>query len=125
MDRLEQAHQELDRLQGIISRHESHMFALRGWPLAIIGGLLAAYYAEQIDLSAMLLRVALLLVVGVFLVLESRHVILSRRSSSAPLGWRSRSVTTVTRRRKSPSTTARASVKRASMARSASGRRPE
>lgn len=74
MDPMEQAHKELDRLQGVINRHEGHMMALRGWLLAILGGLLAAYYTENIDLDATLLRVALLVVVAVFLVLESRHV---------------------------------------------------
>ncbi|HVO23239.1 MAG TPA: hypothetical protein VMW56_06375 [Candidatus Margulisiibacteriota bacterium] len=74
MEPIEQAHHELDRLQGIIDRHEGHMFALRGWLLAIIGGLLAAYYTENIDLGATLLRAALLLVVVLFLILESRHV---------------------------------------------------
>lgn len=74
MGPLEQAHHELDRLQGIITRHEGHMMALRGWLLAILGGLLAAYYTENIDLDATLLRIALLVVVAVFLVLESRHV---------------------------------------------------
>lgn len=74
MDPMEQAHHELDRLQGIITRHEEHMYVLRGWLLAVIGGLLAAYYTESIDLSPLLLRTALLAVVALFLVLESRHV---------------------------------------------------
>jgi hypothetical protein len=47
MDEAQQAHHELDRLQGIIARHESHMFALRGWLLAIVGGLLAALNDNQ------------------------------------------------------------------------------
>jgi hypothetical protein len=71
---MEQAHHELERLQGIITRHEEHMYVLRGWLLAIIGGLLAAYYTESIDLTPSLLRIALLAVVALFLVLESRHV---------------------------------------------------
>ena len=74
MEAMEQAHHELDRLQDIITRHEGHMYALRGWLLAIIGGLLAAYYTDSIDLHVALLRTALLLVVALFLILESRHV---------------------------------------------------
>lgn len=74
MDEMQQAHQELDRLQSIISRHESHMFALRGWLLAIVGGLLAAYYTDSIEMSAALLRGALLTIALLFLLVESRHV---------------------------------------------------
>jgi hypothetical protein len=74
MDETQQAHHELDRLQGIITRHESHMFALRGWLLAIVGGLLAAYYTNNIDMSEVVLRIALLTIVFLFLVVESRHV---------------------------------------------------
>jgi len=74
VDEIEQAHHELDRLQGIISRHEGHMFVLRGWLLAIVGGLLAAYYTENIDLGASMLRIALLLVTLLFLVVELRHM---------------------------------------------------
>jgi len=74
MDEMQQAHQELDRLQAIISRHESHMFALRGWLLAIVGGLLAAFYTDSIDMSALLLRIALLTIALLFLLVESRHV---------------------------------------------------
>jgi len=74
MDEMQQAHHELDRLQGIIGRHEGHMFALRGWLLAIVGGLLAAYYTQNIDMSDLVLRGALLMIVLLFLVVESRHV---------------------------------------------------
>lgn len=74
MDHMEQAHKELERLQSIVTRHEGQMFALRGWLLAILGGLLAAFYTENIDLEATLLRIALLLIVAVFLILESRHL---------------------------------------------------
>jgi uncharacterized membrane protein YidH (DUF202 family) len=74
MDQMEMAHHELDRLQDIITRHEGFMFTLRGWLLAIIGGLLTAYYSQSIDISAALLRIALLTIVGLFLVLESRHM---------------------------------------------------
>jgi len=105
MDETQQAHHELDRLQGIVSRHESHMFALRGWLLAVIGGLLAAYYTANIDMSALVLRVALVGTVLLFLIVESRHVNLieavveragaieklirdSRRSEGQPvIGW--------------------------------------
>lgn len=74
MGELEQAHHELDRLQGIITRHEGHMFALRAWLLAIVGGLLASYYTDNIVMSGLVLRIALLMIVLLFLILESRHV---------------------------------------------------
>jgi hypothetical protein len=50
------------------------MFALRGWLLAIAGGLLASYSTANIDMSELVLRIALLLMVFLFLVVESRHV---------------------------------------------------
>src|SRR3712207_119724 len=74
MDEMQQAHHELDRLQGIITRHEGHMFALRGWLLAIVGGLLAAYYTDNIDMSELVLRIALPIIALLFLIVESRHV---------------------------------------------------
>ena len=74
MDEMQQAHHELDRIQGIITRHEGHMVALRGWLLVIIGGLLAAYYTATIDMSALVLRIALLVITLLFLIVESRHV---------------------------------------------------
>ena len=74
MDEIEQAHHELDRLQGIITRHEGHMFVLRGWFLVIVGGLLAAYYTANIDMSALVLRIALIVITLLFLIVESRHV---------------------------------------------------
>jgi len=74
MDETQEAHHELDRLQGIITRHESQMFVLRGWLLAIVGGLLAAYYTNNIDMSELVLRVALLTIVVLFFAVESRHL---------------------------------------------------
>jgi uncharacterized membrane protein len=74
MDEMEQAHHELDRLEGIITRHEGFMFTLRGWLLAIIGGLLAAYYTDNVGMSKPILGTALVLIVVLFLVVESRHV---------------------------------------------------
>jgi len=74
MDEMEQAHKELERLQRIIDRHEGHMFALRGWLLATIGGLLAAYYTDNVEMSALALRLALVAIALAFLVVESRHV---------------------------------------------------
>lgn len=74
MDEAQQAHHEIDLLQGIINRHEGHMFALRGWLLAIVGGLLAAYYTQNINISELMLQTALVIVAFLFLVLESRHV---------------------------------------------------
>jgi hypothetical protein len=73
MDEMEQAQRELDRLADIITRHEAHMFALRGWLLVVLGGLLAAYYTANIHISEILMKVALPIVVVLFLVLESRH----------------------------------------------------
>ena len=70
---MQQAHHELGRMQEIITRHEGHMFALRGWLLSIIGGLLAAYYTANIDMSAVVLRVGLLVVALSFLVVELQH----------------------------------------------------
>lgn len=105
MDEMQQAHNELGLLQGIITRHEGHMFALRGWLLVIVGGLLAAYYTANIDMSAVVLRSALLAITLLFLIVESRHVNLveavverviviekniidSRRPDSQPaVGW--------------------------------------
>ena len=74
MDEMQQAHHELDRLQGIITRHEGHMFALRGWLLVIVGGVLAAYYRGNIDMTACMLRIALLAITLLFFIVESRHV---------------------------------------------------
>lgn len=73
MDEMEQAHLELDRLQGIITRHEGHIFALRGWLLTIVVGLLAAYYTDNIEISENVMRLVLPLVAVLFLILESRH----------------------------------------------------
>jgi hypothetical protein len=74
MDELEQAQHELDRLQGIIARHEGHMFVLRGWLIAIVGGLLAVYYTDNIDMSEPMLQLSLIVIVVLFLILESRHL---------------------------------------------------
>ncbi len=73
MEEMQQAHHEIDLLQGIITRHEGHMFALRGWFLAIVGGLLAAYYTH-IVINDFVLRIALLLVALLFLLVELQHV---------------------------------------------------
>jgi hypothetical protein len=72
-DQMEQAHHELSRLQDIISRHEGHMFALRGWLLTVIGGLLAAYYTDNIRMSEVAMRFGLPVVAFLFLFVESRH----------------------------------------------------
>jgi hypothetical protein len=79
------------------------MFALRGWLLAIVGGLLAAYYTNNIEMSELVLRTALLAIVLLFLVVESRHVnlveavvervaaletrIVDSRQSAGRVGW--------------------------------------
>jgi len=73
MDEREEAHRELDRLQDIITRHEGHMFTLRGWLLTVVGGLLAAYYTNNIEMSDAALRAALVAFTLLFLVVESRH----------------------------------------------------
>jgi len=49
------------------------MFALRGWLLAVVGGLLVAYYTENIHISEILMQLALPIVVVLFLVLELQH----------------------------------------------------
>jgi hypothetical protein len=74
MDETEQALRELERLQGIIERHEGHIFTLRGWLITVIGALIAAYYAENIHLDDLALRVALPLVGLLFIVMELRHI---------------------------------------------------
>lgn len=74
MDEMQQAHHELERLQGIITRHEGHMFALRGWMLVIVGGLLTTYYTSNIVMSEFVLRIFLLMITLLFLLVESRHV---------------------------------------------------
>ena len=74
MDETEQAHRELERLQGIIDRHEGHIFTLRGWLITVIGALIAAYYAENIHLNDLALRIALPLVALLFIVMELRHI---------------------------------------------------
>ncbi|MGH9722432.1 MAG: hypothetical protein ACRD8O_19650 [Bryobacteraceae bacterium] len=73
MDEIQEAHHELDRLQGIITRHEGHMFSLRGWLLTIVGGILAAYYTDKIAISEWVLRIALPGVTFLFFVVELRH----------------------------------------------------
>ena len=73
MDEMEQAHHELDRLQAIISRHEGHMFALRGWLLTVVGGLLAAYYTGNIAITETAVKFGLPIVALGFLFVESRH----------------------------------------------------
>ena len=74
MNDMEQAKNELDRIQEIIARHEGHMATLRGWLLAIIGGLLAGFYTENIEIGPWELRVALLGITALFLWVETRHV---------------------------------------------------
>ncbi len=73
MDEIAQAHHELDRLQGIITRHEGHMFTLRGYLLTVVGGLLAAYYTNNIEMSEAMLRIILPGIALLFLIVESRH----------------------------------------------------
>ncbi len=74
MKEIEQAFHEHTILQEIIARHEGHMFSLRGWLLAIIGGLLAAYYTENILIHVSMLAIALLLVTLMFLYVELQHM---------------------------------------------------
>jgi hypothetical protein len=73
MDEMQQAHHELDRLQSIITRHEGHMFALRGWLLTVLGGLLAAYYTRNIAITETTMRIGLPVLALLFLFIESRH----------------------------------------------------
>jgi hypothetical protein len=73
MHEIETAHLELERLQGVITRHEAHMFSLRGWLLTVVGGLLAAYYTDNIALHETWVRVGLPTVALLFLIVESRH----------------------------------------------------
>jgi len=73
MERVQEAHHELDRLQAIITRHEGFMFALRGWLVTVVGGILIAYYTDNIAMSEIMLRIALPTVAVLFLIVESRH----------------------------------------------------
>lgn len=73
MDDIELALHELDRIQGIVTRHEGHMFALRGWLLTVVGGLLAAYYTDNIQIDVYLIKLGLPSIVLLFLFVESRH----------------------------------------------------
>ena len=74
MDETEEALRELERLQSIIDRHEGHIFTLRGWLITVIGALIAAYYAENIHLNDLALRIALPVVAVLFIVMELRHI---------------------------------------------------
>ena len=74
MDEMQQAHNELDRLQEIIARHEGHMITMRGWLFTIVGGLLAAYYTDNINISEVVIWIALPVVTLLFLLVELRHV---------------------------------------------------
>lgn len=74
MDEMEQAHHELNRLQEVITRHERHIFALRGWLLAIVGGLLAAYYSQNIEMDEIVVQIALVLIVLLYLFIDTRHI---------------------------------------------------
>ena len=73
MNEMQQAHHELDSLQSIITRHEGHMFALRGWLLTVLGGFLAAYYTGMIDMPAIFMRLSLPVIVILFLIVDLRH----------------------------------------------------
>src|SRR5262245_43019540 len=73
MDEIQEAHHELDRLQGIITRHEGFIFTLRGWLLTVVGGLLAAYYTNNIAISEVVVKIALPGIAVLFLLIESRH----------------------------------------------------
>ncbi len=74
MEEMEQAHHELDRLESIITRHEGFILTMRSWLLAIIGGLLAAYYTDNVSMSKPLLGGALMAIAMLFLVVELKHV---------------------------------------------------
>lgn len=71
---MEQAHHELERLQEVIGRHERHMFAVRGWFIAIVGGLLVALYSKHFNIDEAALQIALVLLAVLFIIIDSRHV---------------------------------------------------
>jgi hypothetical protein len=50
------------------------MFTVRSWLLTVVGGLLAAYYTDNIEMKECLLWVALPLVTLLFLFVETRHL---------------------------------------------------
>ena len=74
MDEVEQAHRELERIEAIITRHEGFIFTVRGWLLVIVGGLIAGYYASNVEMSEFEVRIALLAIALLFLIVESRHL---------------------------------------------------
>jgi len=73
MNETDQAFKEIEHLQEIISRHESHVFALRGWMLTVVGALLAAYYTNNIVIDVIYMRWGLPLVSVIFLLIEMQH----------------------------------------------------
>ena len=73
MDEIQEAHNEIDWIQAIITRHEGHIFALRGWFITVVGALLAAYYAENIVMSVYVLIGGLIVAVVVFYIVEFQH----------------------------------------------------
>jgi len=67
---------ELDRVQDIVTRHEGHMFSLRGWLFAALAGVVAAYYSSAISVSRVEFAIVVLALVMTFIYAEMRHVIL-------------------------------------------------
>ena len=76
MDEMEQAYHELDRIQGIVDRHEGHMFSLRGWLFAALAGIVAAYYSTRLPVSLPEFVIVVVALIVSFIYAELRHVIL-------------------------------------------------
>ena len=76
MDETDQANLEMDRIQRIISRHEGHIFSLRGWLFAAIAGSLAAYFSGNVPFGPGRFLLAIGGLVVIFLLVELRHIVL-------------------------------------------------
>jgi len=76
MDEMTQAYHELDRIQGIVGRHEGHMFSLRGWLFATLAGIVAAYYSTRLPVSLPEFVIVVVALIVSFIYAELRHVIL-------------------------------------------------
>jgi len=74
MEQVEEAQHELDRIQGIITRHEGFLFTIRGWLITVVGGLLIAYYTDNIVMSDLAMKIALVSVTFLFWIVESQHI---------------------------------------------------
>lgn len=66
------AYKEVDVLQSIIARHEGHAMRVRGWFVLVAGALMAAKYANNIEIDIVTLFL-LCLVTSLFFLLWEHH----------------------------------------------------